>query len=422
MKLKKLISGRFFKNLAILMSGTAIAQGLAFAASPILSRLYDPSAFGVFGLFIAATGIISVIASGKYELAIILPKKDEDAANILLLSLSIIICISIISFFLILLFRHSIAEILGSKDLVPLLWWAPVSIFFTGLYNVFNYWTTRRKQFKRLSISRVIQSSAREVTQLMTGRLSSLQGGGLVMGQLVGQAGSAGALIAQTYREDYPLIKKSYNKKRLYELAREYKDFPKYNAVQTFLNSISQNAPAILLAYFFSPVVVGLYWFTHRILFAPNQLIGNSLRQVFYQKANEVVKEGKSAFKIYISSTSSLVLLGIIPFFLILTGGPGIFSFIFGNEWIEAGRLAQWLIIWWFFLFINPPTIMMIPILNLQKVHFVISIAGIIFRIISIVIGGMFSSSTLAIALFSLVGAINNIILIGYISIKLNNE
>lgn len=414
-KFIKLIKGSFFKNVTVLMSGTAIAQGLAFAASPILSRLYDPSAFGLFGLFTAACGILAVVASGKYELAILLPKKDEDAANVLWLSLLIILGVSLFSVLLVLLFQNNIANMLGSPELAPLLWWAPVSILCTGLYNAFNYWTTRRKQFKRLSYSRVIQSIGREGTQLSLGIGTNLQGAGLVFGQIIGQAGSAGALIGQTYREDYSLLKKSYNKDRLKELAFEHKDFPKYNAPQNFLNAVSQNVPAILLAYFFNPSVVGLYWFTYKILVAPNQLIGNSIRQVFYQRANELVNEGKSVFKLFVNTTKSLAIIGIIPFLLILISGPEIFSFIFGNEWLEAGEYAQWLILWWFFLFINPPSIMMIPILGLQKLQLKVELITVSLRVLSIVIGGILSSDILAIALYTIVGSLINIFIIGFV-------
>lgn len=417
-QIKKLVLGSFFKNVAVLMSGTAIAQALAFAVAPILSRLYTPEAFGVFGLFIAVCGILTVVASGKYELAILLPKKDEDAVNILLLSIGVVVLISIISLIIIGIFSYDIAYILDSPELAPLLWMVPITVFFTGLYNTFNYWTTRRKQFKRLSISRVVQSIGKEGTQLIAGIVSNLQGAGLILGQIIGQVGSAVTLIAQTYRQDYFLIKKSFSKVRIKELAIKHSDFPKYNAPQDFLNSVSKNIPAILLAFYFNPAIVGFFWFTHRILLAPNHLIGNSVRQVFYQRANELVNEGSSVLTIYLKATKSLAILGLIPLILVLVAGPSLFSFIFGHEWLEAGRYAQWLILWWFFLFINPPSVMMIPILNKQKFHLYIGIFSLVLRTSAIIIGGVLSSSLLAIALYSISGVLINSIIIAYIYIK----
>jgi len=424
-KLKGLIQGDFFQNVTVLMSGTAIAQGLAFAASPILSRLYDPSAFGVFGLFAAACSIVAVSASAKYELAILLPKKDEDAANVLWLSLGIIGVVTFFSFFLVLFFRVYIAELLGSPELAPLLWWAPASIFFTGLYNAFNFWTTRRKKYKRLSISRVIQTSGREGTQLGLGFFTGLQGSGLVFGHVFGQASSAAALVVQTYREDYKLVRNSYNEDRIKILAKEHQDFPKYNAPQNILNSVSQNVPAILLAYFFNPTVVGLYWFTYRILVAPNKLIGNSVRQVFYQRANELLRKGGNALGLYLKTTGGLAAVGVLPLLVLLFFGPVLFDFIFGSNWYEAGRYAQWLSIWWFVGFINPPSVMMIPILNLQKFQLFYEVILTGMRILAITIGGLYSSAIFAIALFSLAGLLANsflIVFVGLLMYKTKNS
>src|SRR5699024_8768625 len=113
----------------------------------------EPEAFGIFGLFIAVAGMLSVVASAKYELAILLPEKEKDAGSVLWLSMAIILGVTTLSFFIVLFFRENIASLLGSPELASLLWWAPVTILFTGLYNAFNYWTTRRKEYKRLSIS-----------------------------------------------------------------------------------------------------------------------------------------------------------------------------------------------------------------------------------------------------------------------------
>lgn len=417
-KLKKLVTGNFFKDATILMSGTAIAQGLAFATSPILSRLYDPTAFGLLGIFIAVTGVIAVAASAKYELAILLPKKDEDAANILALSIGIILIVTASVFLIVLFFRSIIADLLGSIELAPLLWWAPISILCTGLYNALKFWATRRKQFKRISFSHVLQTSGREGSQIGLGYLSGMQGNALVFGYIFGQACSAGSLLIQSYRRDWKFIVESINIPSIKKLAKKHNDFPKYNTPQNILNSVSQNVPAILLAYFFNPVIVGLYWFTYRILVAPGRLVGSSVRQVFYQRANELINNGKSTLNLYLKTTGGLVIIGL-PILLMIPFGTEIFSFVFGDEWSEAGVYSQWLCLWTFVGFINTPTIMMIPILNLQRFQLYYEIVVTVLRIIAIAIGGLLSSSLVAIALFSLTGVVVNIYLISFVYKKM---
>ena len=57
--------------------------------APVLTRLYGPEAFGFLALFTSITSIIGVVACMRCELAIMLPKTDEEAANLLGLSLPV---------------------------------------------------------------------------------------------------------------------------------------------------------------------------------------------------------------------------------------------------------------------------------------------------------------------------------------------
>ena len=72
----------FTRNVLTLMTGTTIAQAIPVAISPLLTRIYAPEDFGVYALFISLATIFGSVANARYELAIMLPKKDEDAINI----------------------------------------------------------------------------------------------------------------------------------------------------------------------------------------------------------------------------------------------------------------------------------------------------------------------------------------------------
>jgi len=85
----------FSRNVLTLMTGTTIAQAIPIAISPVLIRIYTSEDFGVFALYMSIASILSVVATGRYEMAIMLPKKDSDAINVVVLSM-------IISFLLVL--------------------------------------------------------------------------------------------------------------------------------------------------------------------------------------------------------------------------------------------------------------------------------------------------------------------------------
>ena len=95
----------FSRNVLTLMTGTTIAQAIPIAISPILTRIYTPKDFGLYALFISIAFILASVANGRYELAIMLPKKDEDAINIFALGFLITVFISLFLLILVFLFN-----------------------------------------------------------------------------------------------------------------------------------------------------------------------------------------------------------------------------------------------------------------------------------------------------------------------------
>ena len=113
--------------------------------------------------------------------------------------------------------------------------------------------------------------------------------------------------------------------------------------------------------------------------------------------------------------------LFIIPLLIVLFFGEFLFDFIFGNEWMLSGRMAQILIIWFLFLFINSPSVMTYSILRIQNIQLKLEIASILFRFSSIYIGFyFFNSFMISIILFVVSSVIINIITIFIIYFKLN--
>ena len=59
-----------------------MAEVISFLTIPIISRIYSPKEVGVYLFFTAASEILSTISTGKYEMAIMLPKKKNEAFKI----------------------------------------------------------------------------------------------------------------------------------------------------------------------------------------------------------------------------------------------------------------------------------------------------------------------------------------------------
>jgi len=403
----------FARDVSVLMSGTAIAQGLTIAAAPVLSRLYDPASFGIFALFTSIVSILSVVATWRYELAIVIPREDDDAANILFLACFAALLTSTASAFIVVTGGGWIVASLGSPKLQTWLWWLPLSIAMIGFYQALNYWSTRRKHFNRLSISQVFRSIASTGTQTSAG-IAGLGATGLIGGQVAGQAMATVVLGAQVWGNDRTVVRNALDYSKIKALARKYIDFPKYNSIKALVSSLSQNLPPFLLAFYFSSVAVGLYAISLRFLQLPLNLIGQSVKQVFFQRANEADRTGDS-YELLRKTTLVLLAIGLVPTLVITLFGPSAMAFVLGAEWKVAGVYAQFMMPWLLIGFINTPSVMMIPILNLQNVHMVYEIVFLAFRAGAIAAGAYLGSDVASIAIYSVVGFIFNLALILYV-------
>jgi O-antigen/teichoic acid export membrane protein len=167
---------------------------------------------------------------------------------------------------------------------------------------------------------------------------------------------------------------------------------------------------------FYSAEIAGLYSLTHRALTTPARLLGNSVRQVYFQRASKIFNKNESIRKILSKSTIGLVKVSIIPFLIIGIFAQSIFIFVFGKEWLVSGIYAQLIIIYIFALTINPPSVMTLQILGMQKFSMVYEIFLAIFRFLAIYLGYLFyNNHFVSISMFSIVGVIFNIFLITYI-------
>ncbi len=401
---------RFSSDVATLVTGTTIAQFITILASPIITRLYGPEAFGLLALFTSITGIIVVIACLRYELSIMLPESNEDAINLLGLCIIIVTVISLLTLPVIWFGQEKFCQLLNAPNLAPFLWFVPPFVLISGIFLALNYWNSRTKHFRRLSIARVTSSVATTGTQISAGFSGFTGGGSLIGASVLGHFVATFILAFQILRDDYRLIKKSLNFNRIRDGFTRYKKFPLIDTFSSLLNTISWQLPVFLLAAFFSPIIVGYYALGFRILQLPMSFIGNSISQVFFQRATEARRDGtlanlvENVFKI-------LIMIGLFPILILTFIGKDIFSLVFGSVWAEAGIYTQILSIWALVWFISSPLSMLYIVLEKQEFGLKYNIANFFTRLGSLLIGGFLGDPIIALGLF----AGSGIVVYGYL-------
>jgi O-antigen/teichoic acid export membrane protein len=395
-----ILKSDFVKNVATMMTGTAIAQAIPFLISPILSRLYTPEEFGTLALFMSVAAIIGVISTGRYELAIMLPEKKRDAHNLLILSLCISLVVSLLTLLLIIIFKQQIVTFFESPEIGPWLYLVPVMVLSMGVYQTFNYWSTRNKTFRLNAASRISQSVVASSGQLALG-VAKTGSAGLIAGVILGQITAALVLAWKTMMHPGEL-RQSVNRTKIRENAEKYTNFLRINTPHAFVDRLKDEGIVYLVIYFFTKTILGSYAFAYRILKAPVGLIGSSLYQVFYEKASRAVDEGTPIRPMVLKIYRNLFLLGFPVFGLVFIYTPQLFSFIFGDKWLMAGEIAQILLPWLFLNFLATPVSCLTVVMNKQKEAMLITVIDISLKATGVVIGGITGDYKLAFTLLSI--------------------
>jgi lipopolysaccharide exporter len=397
-----------------LVSGTAVAQLLGILASPILTRLYAPEAFGLLALFTSITSIVGVIACMRYELAIMLPESDEEAVNLLGVSLLFTTLLSLLTVPLIWWGRDPLLRWLDAPELARYLWLTPPMVFFSGVFLALNYWNSRTKQFGRLSIARVSNSVATTSAQLGLGFTGFVSGGSLIGAMVGGKVLATAVLGGQIWRDDHGLFLRAIYQSELIPLIKRYRKFPLYDTWSALLNSISWQLPTLMLSSYFSTAVVGYYALGYRILQLPMSFIGGAIGQVFFQRVSEAQLRGELTLAVE-QTFRRLVMIGLFPMLTLAFIGRDLFILLFGTDWAEAGVYTQILSVWAFLWFISSPLSTVFSTLQKQEHMLRWNLVNFATRFGSLWVGGILQDARLAVFLFSSSG----IFVYGYIVLSI---
>ncbi|MBU3951201.1 MAG: oligosaccharide flippase family protein [Proteobacteria bacterium] len=402
------------QNVAIIATGTAGAQAITMIFAPIITRLYGPEAFGLQGTFVALVAVLTPIAALSYPIAIVLPKEDNDAKGIAQLSTYISLTISVLVMLAIIVGGDRILALLGIEALTALVLLIPLNMLFSSWLQIAQQWLIRKKQFRITAKLAVVQALIVNCAKAGIGWFNPL-GSVLIILFTFGSAFHAAMLYMAARQTGMSggQTPQAQTRTPLLELARRHSDFPVYRAPQVFINAISQSLPVLMLAAFFGPASAGFYALGKGVLGMPTQLIGQSVADVFYPRIAEAAHKDENLTRLIIKATLALAAVGFFPSAIIVAFGPGLFGFVFGAKWIVAGEYAQWIALMSFFNFINRPAVAAVPVLDLQRGLMIYELFSTGLKLVALYIGFyVVRSDTVAVAFFSIFGALAYIVLI----------
>lgn len=411
---------QFVRNVTVVAGGTAIAQVITVAASPVITRLYGPEALGVMGVFGSVVAIIVPVATLCYPLAIVLPRQDNDAIRLLYLSITFGLITAGLVTLVIVLFGPVLSGAIGLDALGWFILLIPPMLIFAVVSDGIGQWLIRVKSFAAKARVQVIAA-----VSLTSGKLAmGLVAPGAITLVILSAAGAGLTTFLlyfasrKTWRDvvDAVSTRVSLRDEKTRSLMREYADYPMYRAPSVLVRTITSNLPVILLASFSGPAAAGFYAIGHRVLTLPISLVSQAVGQVFQQRIAEAAHRNENLRYLLIKATLGLATIGLIPFATVAVLGPSLFSFVFGSEWLIAGEYARWLSLWIYFIFIVQPIVVTIPVIGLQGHLLLYQLASSLLRSGILILGLLLQKNdVVAVALFSITGVLHYVIMIFYV-------
>lgn len=414
---RSLISHPIVQNIAVLGSGTVLAQAVNIASTPILAFLYGPDSFGVMAIFMGIVLVVGTLSSLTYDSAIVMARKSAEAEALMALCSAIIAAVSACVLIGMAIAYFASRE-LGMAMSAILVFAAPLGVFFLGLFNAASNWMTRAEAFKDIAAANLVRSAGAAGAQIVLGLIS---GGGLslVLGRVFGQIAATVYLLAKgrLFTRRYWLPRLSARR----AVARLYYRFPVFKAPQSAIVLLADQVPALALGVFFGPSFAGLYWLADRILSLPCIVLSESTARVFYAEATKRYHRRDSLIPFLLKTIAMLAAIAIVPSILLAVWSPELLA-ILGNRWEPVAAYVQWMTLWAFFRFSLAPVMATYMILNDQKSLLIIDFVAMFFRLPCIVLVSVFGSPLMLVIALCLFESAKIIITFLHIILRLSSH
>lgn len=368
---QKMPEGGFRRNVAILMSGSSISQAIPVIASPILTRFYSPEDFGTFALYLSLSSFFSTISTGRYEHAIVLPKKESNAINLLGITIIFSLFFSLFIFFLFFVFNNQITIMLGNPKISSWLYFIPLFVSIMSLYNTFFYWDVRNKLYGKIFYSKISNSFVTAIINIKMG-LINMGTSGLVLGNIFGHFVATIVLVKSSFLN----LKTMFNSLSMIKMKQmmfKYKNFPLKTVPSAIVNSLYNNGKFFIFALFLLPEVMGFLYLTYRVLMMPVTIISSNMANVLFQESSILINSAnmKDTYikmkKVFFTLIIAALPITVAIYFL----GEFFFSFFFGSKWAVAGKYASLLCLAFFAQFCCSPFCKIFYVINKQGTYLI---------------------------------------------------
>lgn len=328
------MNSKLKSNFSKLFIGNVGAQLISLAFYPLITRIYSPLEFGVFGVFNSIVQVITIYSSGQLHIGMLSQKDPEERKH--LFSLALIL--NALSF----LFLLFVFIGLYFADLIePFYLLMPLAVFFYGLMEVHKMWAVAEEKLGIKSILININRLSSNLLKLV-GSTSLI----LILSEIV--SNFLAVIMFLYYSKKDLLLKNSWSKSR--ELLVRYKNYPLFFTFYLLSQVLSTEAITIYIQKFLSTSEVGIFFLGNKLFVQTALIVSSTLSYSF----NHLMAEGHDARQRIYQKTLGIYVLGLIAALVLWIPDYSLFvNMFFGEKWLPLSQVMN------FFIILTPVKIFM---------------------------------------------------------------
>jgi O-antigen/teichoic acid export membrane protein len=396
--------GPFARKVMSLSALTALGQASFVIALPVLSRLYTPSDFGLFTIYLSIVNIGGPIVGLKFESALYAARTKQEAGITLALSVLTITIMSGVA--AVALFMFS-GQLMGSLNPAArwMAWYLPFGLLLAGMWSASSAWAVKSEAISTLGIARLVQPAAMTGMQLVAGLTVPASGIMLIGAHLISHIAYSSFIFSRTvtWSDLSTLVPNRWTV--ILQHARAQSSFPLYVLpAQISLLAVS-NLPPLLLSLFYGAELAGHCGVAYRLVAAPLAIASLPLGAIFTSVVSRLPHGAvvvPLARRVFLASLFFVA----VPILLLGAAAPAFAPAVLGDRWLATGQIIA------AFALIGAAQSLAVPFMEVtsifrsQALRFVIEVVPAALVIGSILLGGLYDWPPLeTIWLMSIAGA-----------------
>lgn len=312
-----------------LATASLLANIISIALTPVISRLYDPEAIGIYTSIMALSSIVTVVISRKNETLIPMTKSKLKATELFMsniISSIFYLFILNISFLLLNIYGNIGKNNIVEKYIVEI----NVICIVLVIYANVTYFNLKNMKFDRIKSRNWLQPISVLTLQIVLA-LKHATTQTLLIAEALGRI----VAFAKSLPEIIKLILEKVQIKKLVK----YDSFTfSKNFLYFLFEALYSISTLIFVLINFGENAAGQFALAFRISMAPTALIGVSVGQYFVAKVGKSRKRGSLIIILQKEFSWFFKIFPVIIFFTFFIFGSLFFSPILGQDWELSGK------------------------------------------------------------------------------------